>query len=134
MATAVVASDLTASLSFYLASELTNAFADQLTLSEITMLALAACVLLGTAGSHIPRLRGHVPALIVRSLSETVTMASFLSATVVVQLSIRLVRASIGLPWARILTVVSVLLLLRITLSAVDLSRHSVVYQRVAQD
>jgi len=134
MATAVVASDLTASLSFYLATELTNAFEDRLTLSEITMVALAGCVLLGALGPYIPRLRGYMPELFVRSFSETVTMASFLSATVVVQLSIRLVRASIGLPWARILTVISVLLLLRITLSAVDLSRHSMVYQRVAQD
>ena len=134
MATGVVAGDLSASLSFYLAQELVAAFEDRLAVSELTMLALLVVVFFGAVGPYVSKLRGVLPELAVRSLSEFVTMASFLAATVVVQLSIRLVRVSVGLPVARVLTIVSVLLLLRITLSSIDLSRHAMVYTRVAQD
>jgi len=130
MATAVIAGDLSASLGFYLSAEVVRAFENILSLHEVAMLALASTVVFGAAPAFLSRWSGALPDLLLRSLTEATKTAAFLSGSVSCQLAIRLVSGSIGQPFARVVSVLTTLLLLRTVLFSVDLSRHELVYTR----
>jgi len=123
----LISADLSASLSFYLAQELISAGEHLLTVNELVIIALVvvmACsgvsTLLERHGDDngkdwLSQTRSEL-----RSLLSTI---SFLSSTVVVQLSVVLVRGTQASPLARVLTVTSTLLLLRVVLASVKLRR-----------
>lgn len=134
MATAVLAGDLTASLSFFLAQEVTTAFEDYFGINEVILISLATTALAAWVAklseSTTPGERNSVLLTSFHELAKTVT---FLSGTITVQIAVLLVRQSIGLAVARVLTVLSTLLLIRTLLFATDLSKHELVYTPVAR-
>ncbi len=128
MATAVIAGDLSSSLSFFLSAQIVQAFENILSLHEVAMLALLCTVVFGAIPAFLVRWEGLLPDLLLRSLTEAAKTGAFLSGTISCQLAIRLVNGSIGQPVARIVAVLTTLLLLRTVLFSVDLSRHELVY------
>lgn len=127
MATEVIAGDLSASLSIYLANELTATFSNTFSHNEIILFAMAILAMSTWLRALVEELHG-----ISSPFYQTVTKAfydlfrtvAYLSAAVVVQLSVMLVRSSIDLPLARIITVMGTLLLMKIVLNALTLDRH----------
>lgn len=123
--TRVLAGDLSASLSFFLAGELILAFQNVLSLTEIVVCAIAT-VFLSTALSN--RLKAADDLLrnfpVLTNVSELLDTVAFLSTTTVVQLSITLIRQTIYAPASRVITVVSSLLLMRAVLTSVKLGKR----------
>ena len=123
--TRVLAGDLSASLSFFLASELILAFQNVLSLTEIVVCAIAL-VFLSTALSN--QLKGTANLLrdypVLTNVSELLDTVAFLATTTVVQLSITLIRQTIYAPASRVITVVSSLLLMRAVLTSVKLGKR----------
>jgi len=123
----LISADLSASLSFYLAQELIQAFEHLLTVNEIVILALVvvmACSGISTLLEKHDDDNGRDWLAQTRSeLRSLLSTISFLSSTVVVQLSVVLVRGTQASPLARVLTVTSTLLLLRVVLASVKLRR-----------
>ena len=102
MATAVIAGDLSSSLSFFLSAQIVQAFENILSLHEVAMLALLCTVVFGAIPAFLVRWEGLLPDLLLRSLTEAAKTGAFLSGTISCQLAIRLVNGSIGQPLARI--------------------------------
>ena len=108
-------------------AELIGAFEHVLNVEEVVIVALLVVMLCSGASALLERhgddngkdwlsqTRSEL-----RSLLSTI---SFLSSTVVVQLSVVLVRGTVVSPLARVLTVTSTLLLLRVVLASVKLRR-----------
>jgi len=123
--TRVLAGDLSASLSFFLAGELILAFQNVLSLTEIVVCAIAL-VFVSTALSN--RLTATTNLLreypVLTNVAELLDTIAFLSTTTVVQLSITLIRQTIYAPAARVITVVSSLLLMRAVLTSVKLGKR----------
>lgn len=125
MTTRLLAGDLSASLSFFLASELISAGQNVLTLPEIIIFALLLTIV-STALSSAVKKNGAIQQFpLLENVYEVLDTATFLSSTVIVQLSVRLVRASVDGPLARVITVISTLLLLRVVLTSVSLGRNA---------
>ena len=129
-ATTLVAADLQSSLSIYIASEALTAASGILSTAELTMISLLTAALATSLGSYLKRLAENFPVrdsalrLFVQMLGELFLTLSFLSATMVVQLSIVLIRGSLTLPYSRLLSVLCTLLLVKVVLSASSVASH----------
>ena len=127
MATEVIAGDLSASLSVYLANELTATFSNTLSHNEIILFAMAILAVSTWLRALVEEVHGISSPFyqtVTRAFYDLFRTVSYLSATVVVQLSVMLVRSSIDFPLARIITVMGTLLLMKIVLNALTLDRH----------
>jgi hypothetical protein len=136
MSTELLAGDISASLTFFLSNELVDAFRNVLSTPEVIIFALLVAVLARVAAEWLahaqpqPQRPGETGALLplardeLRRLAETV---QFLASTSVVQIAALLVRSQVKGPAARVVTIVSVLLLLRIVLSSVRLQRRPLI-------
>ena len=134
MATAVLAGDLTASLSFFLAQEIIIVFEDVFGVNEVLLLALFVTAFATWVAKLARAPNDNTPTDVLwESLHEVSKTTAFLSGVITVQLAMHLVRNSIGLASARVLTVLSTLLLIRTVLFATDLSKHELVYRPAAR-
>jgi len=123
--TRVLAGDLSASLSFFLAGELILAFQNVLSLTEIVVCAIALVFASTALSNHLKSLTDLMRAYpLLTNVSELLDTVAFLSTTTVVQLSITLIRQTVYAPAARVITVVSALLLMRAVLTSVQLGKR----------
>ena len=123
--TRVLAGDLSASLSFFLAGELILAFQNILSLTEIVVCAIALVFASTTLSNWLKssaELVRNFPVLI--NVGELLDTVAFLSTTTVIQLSITLIRQTIYTPTSRVISVVSSLLLMRAVLTSVNLGKR----------
>jgi len=94
------------------------------------MLALVVAALATSVGSWLKSSAERFPVsesalqLFVLMIGELFLTVSFLAATVVVQLSIILIRGSLALPYSRLVSVLCTLLLTKVVLAASSLSAH----------
>ena len=130
MATAIIAGDLSASLSVYLANELIASFESTLSVNEIILFAMAVLAVATWSHATVRDIRtppGSFSETLVVGMYDLFKTIAFLSATVVVQLSVMLVRSSIDLPLARIVTVAGTLVLMKVVLNTITLDHHPLI-------
>lgn len=126
--TEIVSGDLTTSLTFFLSSELIEAFRNVISTSELIVAALMLAIVARAGAGWLEDNRGGGTAGVMLSqtrdeLRRFLSVVGFLASTCVVQIGVVLVRSTVQQPAARILTIVSTLALLRIVLSSVRLQR-----------
>lgn len=110
-------------------AELISAFNHLLTVNELIVMALLTVMLCSGVSTLLERHGDdNGKDWLSQSRAELrsfLGVVSFLSSTVVVQLSVVLVRGTVVSPLARVLTVTSTLLLLRVVLASVKLRKKS---------
>ena len=122
--TRVLAGDLSASLSFFLATELISAFSQILSLSEIVVCAIAIVFVSSSLSTQIKGTTWLLQAYpIFHNVAELLDTLSFLSTTTTIQIAMQLIRSTVYSPGARVVTIVSSLLLMRSVLTSVSLGR-----------
>jgi len=129
-ATTLVAADLQSSLSFYISAEALTAASGILSTAELTMISLLTAALATSLGSYLKRSAESFPVrdsalrLFVQMLGELFLTVAFLAGTCTVQLSIVLIKGSLTLPYARLLSVLCTLLLVKVILAASSVASH----------
>ena len=124
--TEIVSGDLTASLTFFLSSELIEAFRNVISTSELIVAALMLAIVARAGAGWLEDNRGGTGVMLSQTRDELrrfLSMVGFLASTCVVQIGVVLVRSTVQQPAARILTIIATLALLRIVLSSVRLQR-----------
>ena len=125
------ANDLQNSLSFFLTSELVASSDGLLSLVEILALSMLTSGLCTNLSKYAKRRAGAIKEeeyptakSLTNVMAEFLSTVAFLSATITVQSAVRLARAEITLPFARLAAVVSTVFVARLVLSASLLSTH----------
>lgn len=131
MATSLVANDIQNSLSFFLTSELVDASSGLLSLIEILAIAMLTSGVATNIAKYAKQAADGIDQearptqrSLMRVTSEFFSTVGFLSATIVVQSSVKLARAELTLPIARLSAVVMTVFVARLVLSASVLSTH----------
>ena len=128
----LLAGDLAASLSLYVASEVINASGQLLTTAELVLASLVCAVVTTAASAWLQRASERVQdaqsslRILIHLLADVCQTVSYLSATVTVQLSLVLIRSSLSLPYSRLLAVLSTLMVTRASLSLSTLAQRPV--------
>ncbi len=123
--TRVLAGDLSASLSFFLATELISAFTHILSLSEIVVFAIAIVFVSSSLSAQIKGAKALLQSYpVLGNAAELLDVLSFLSVTTTIQIAMQLIRSTVYSPGARVVTIVSSLLLMRSVSMSVSLGRR----------
>jgi len=129
-ATALLAADLSGSLSYFIATEVMAILEPSFLLSEVVVLALLCTMALTSIETLVVQMRDkHKPGSPTFAFFAVVrdTVHTFLVVTsvVTVQIAVVLVRSSLSLPLSRLLSILSTLLLTQV------LTASAIVQQRV---
>jgi len=96
-----------------------------LNLTELIMLSLATTVLCKALAARIGHMQSTLRSFpLLENARELASTTAFLGSTVTIQLSIQLIRDSVFGPTARVLTVVSALLLMKTIISSVSVGQR----------
>ena len=129
-ATALLAADLSGSLSFFIATEVMAILEPSLLLSEIVVVALLCTMALTSIETLVVRMRdnhkqGSPTFAFLAVVRDSVHTALQITSVVTVQIAVVLVRGSLTLPLSRLLSILSTLLLTQV------LAASAIVQQRV---